>query len=132
MNDYVIKIADIPPFRVALRAEAETGNPYAYIDEETDGAKHNLPITGIIATLGNATASICRLDTEQHAWLLSLPQVDELGSASVIREMNDITWETNGKGFYHAIHDQTPRDVDDGQGGTTTVTPPMLHCILAS
>ena len=36
MIDYVIKIADIPPFQSALRSEAESGSPYAYITEDDE------------------------------------------------------------------------------------------------
>jgi len=129
--DYVIKIADIPPFRTALRAEAETGSPYAMIDDN-DEAKIKLSVTGIIAQVGNSTASICRLDQDQYDWLIGLPQVVVLGSADVIKEISDITWVAQGKGFYHAIHKQDPYDIDDGDGGTITITPPFLHCILAS
>ena len=130
--DYIIKVADIPPFRIALKAEAEAGSPYARVDEDTGESKLVLPVTGVIASIGTATASICRLSEEQYDWLIALPRVVELGSAPVIKEMEDITWIGSGKGLYHAIHLQTPYDVDDGEGGTITVTPPLLHCILAS
>lgn len=132
MKDYVIKVADIPPWRVELRAEAEAESPYAVINED-DEVKLNLPVTGVIATIGTATASICRLTQDQYDWLIAMPQVVELGSGNpLIKEMADITWVGSGKGLYHAIHLQTPYDVDDGEGGTTTITPPLLHCVLAS
>lgn len=128
MKDYVIKIADIPPWRTALRAEAEAGSPYAYIDKNTDEAKINLPVTGIIAQVGSSTASICRLDDGQHTWLVGLSQVIELGAGDpYIKDIDDVAWIGQGLGLYHAIHDQTP--VDHGNG---PVTPPELHCILAS
>jgi len=128
MKHYVIKIADIPPWRTALRAEADAGSPYAYIDEFTDEAKIALPVTGLIAQIGNATASICQLDDDQYQWLIGLPQVIELGSGDpYIKEMADITWIGSGLGLYHAIHDQTP--VDHGNG---PVAPPLLHCVLTS
>lgn len=132
MRDYVIKIADIPPWRTALRAEAEAGSPYAVIDEN-DEVKLNLPVTGVIAKIGTATASICRLTQDQYDWLIGMPQVVELGSGSpYIKELSDVTWVGPGKGLYHAIHLQTPYDVYDGEGGTITITPPLLHCVLAS
>ena len=132
MRDYVIKIADIPPFRTALRAEAEAGSPYARITED-DQVKLVLTVTGIIAKIGNSTASICRLSQEEYDWLMELPQVVELGNGNpFIKEMDDITWIGSGKGFYHAIHTQTPYDIDDGEGGMITITPPLLHCVLAS
>ncbi len=133
MKDYVIKINDIVPWRVALRAEAEAGSPYAYIDENTAEAKLALPATGILARIGNSTASICRLNTEQHEWLTGLAQVVELGHGSpYIKTLDDVTWTGSGKGLYHAIHLQTPYDVDDGEGGSITRTPPELHCVIAS
>ena len=132
MRDIVIKIADIPPWRTALRAEAEAGSPYAVIDDN-DEVKLNLPVTGVIATIGTATASICRLTQDQYDWLAAMPQVIELGSGDpLIKEMDDITWIGAGKGLYHAIHLQNTYDVDDGEGGTITITPPLLHCVLAS
>ncbi len=132
MRDYIIKVADIPPWRTALRAEAEAGSPYAVIDEN-DEVKLNLPATGVIAKIGTATVSICRLTQEQYDWLIGVPQVKELGSGDpLIKDMDDITWIGSGKGFYHAIHLQTPYDVDDGEGGVITITPPLLHCVLAS
>jgi hypothetical protein len=131
MRDYIIKIKDIPPWRAALRAEAEAKSPYAYIDDN-DEAKLNLAVTGVIAQIGNATVSICRLNDDEHQWLTGLTQVQELGSADKhIREINDINWINSGKGLYHAIHLQTDYDIDDGDGGTITVTPPLLHCIFA-
>ncbi len=132
MRDYIIKINDVVPWRAALRAEAETGSPYAVINE-SDEVKLNLPVTGVIAQIGTATASICRLTDSQHDWLTGLPQIIELGSGSpYIKELSDVTWVGAGKGLYHAIHLQTPYDVDDGEGGTITITPPLLHCVLAS
>lgn len=131
-TDYVIKIVDTPAFISELRTEAENGSPYAYIDEGDDDARLNLAVTGKIAKVGTSTVSIYRLNEAEHIWLTGIPQVQELGSAPVIKEMDDITWITSGKGFYHAIHAQTPYDVDDGEGGTITITPPLLHCILAS
>ncbi len=132
MKDFVIKISDIPPFQTALTIEAINGSPYAYLDED-DKVKINVPITGLIAQIGSSTASICRLNNDQYLWLMSLPQVVELGSGDpYIKELIDVTWIGQGKGLYHAIHVQTPFDIDDGDGGTMRVTPPELHCILAS
>lgn len=132
MRDYIIKVADIPPWRTALRAEAEAGSHYAVIDDN-DEVKLNLPVTGVIATIGTATASICRLNQDQYDWLAAMPQVIELGSGDpLIKDMGDITWVESGKGLYHAIHLQNTYDVDDGEGGTITITPPLLHCVLAS
>lgn len=128
MKDYIIKIADIPPWRTALRTEAESGSLYAYIDKNTDEAKINVPITVTIAQVGNSTASICRLNDDQYLWLMSLPQVVELGSGDpYIKDLDDVTWIGQGLGLYHAIHDQTPYN-----NGTRMVTPPKLHSILAS
>lgn len=133
MNDKVIKVSDIPPFQAALDAEAEAGSPYAHIYPPMVNAVHNLPVTGIIAKIGNATVSICRLTQDQLDWITSLPGVSVLGSGDpYIKEMSDITWIGAGKGLYHAIHLQDPYDVNDGDGGTITVTPPLLHCVLAS
>lgn len=132
MKDYVIKINDVTPWRTALRSEADAGNSYTYIDDN-DEAKLLLPVTGVIAKVGQSTVSICRLNKEQHDWLVGLPQVTELGSGNpLIKDIADITWAGSGKGLYHAIHLQTPYNVDDGDGGTLTITPPLLHCILAS
>lgn len=132
MRDYVIKIKDIPPWRTALRAEAEANSQYAYIDDN-DEAKLRLTVTGIIAQIGNATVSICRLSDDEYEWLTGLTQVQELGNAEqYINDIEDITWITSGKGMYHTIHLQTDYDIDDGQGGTITVTPPLLHCIFAN
>ena len=64
---------------------------------------------------------------------MGLPQVVELGNGNpFIKELDDITWIGSGKGLYHAIHVQTPYDIDDGDGGIITITPPLLHCVLAS
>ena len=132
MRDYVIKISDIPPFHIALRAEVDAGSPYAYITED-DEVRHNLPITGVIPKAGNATVSICRLNQAQHDWITGLAGVSILGTgAPYIKDIDDVTWKTQGKGFYHAIHDQTPYDIDDGEGGTITVTPSLLHGVLWS
>ena len=132
MRDYVIKIKDVPPWRTALRAEAEADSPYAYIDDN-DEAKLNVTVTGVIAQLGKATVSICRLNQDEHQWLTIITQEQELGSATQYNEnITDINWIASGKGMYHAIHLQTPYDIDDGEGGAITVTPPMLHCIFAN
>jgi len=133
MIDYVIKIADLPPFKAALKTAAEAGNHYARIKPPLTEAELALPVTGIIAKIGNATVSICRLTGIQYDWLVGLPAVVELGSGDpFIKEISDITWIGAGKGLYHAIHLQDFREVDDGEGGTITMTPPLLHCILAS
>jgi len=131
-KDYIIKIIDIVPWRTALREEAEAGSLYAYINEQ-DEVKLNVPVTGIIARVGPATASICRLSTEEYDWLIALPQVVELGSGSpYIREIGDITWVGQGKGLYHAIHSQAAYNVPDGEGSEISITPPELHCVIAS
>ena len=128
MKDYVIKIIDIPLFRIALQAEIDNGLGYAYIDDNNE-AKLALGITKTIPRVGNATASISRLSDDEYTWLMTLPQVQDLGRGSpYIKEITDIVWETGGEGFYHAIHLQTP--IDDGEGGT--ITPPLLHSIIAS
>lgn len=128
MKDYVIKINNVVPWRTALRAEAEAGSPYAYIDEFTDEVKINIPITVTMPKVGNSTVSICRLNDDQYLWLTSLPQVVELGSGDpFIKEIDDVTWIGSGLGLYHAIHDQTPYN-----NGTRMVTPPKIHSILAS
>lgn len=133
MNDKVIKVLDVPPFQAALNVEAEAGSLYAHIYPPMVNAVHNLPVTGIIAKVGTATVSICRLNQEQLDWIRSLPGVSVLGSGNpYIKEMSDITWVGAGKGLYHAIHLQDSYEVDDGGGGTITITPPLLHCILAS
>ena len=132
MKDYIIKINNVVPWRTALRVQAEAGSPYAVIDDN-DEVKLNLPVTGVIATIGTATASICRLTQDQYDWLIGMPQVIELGSGGpLIKEFDDITWVGSGKGLYHAIHKQNTYDLDDGEGGTITITPPLLHCVLAS
>ena len=132
MRDYVIKIIDIPLFRIALQAEIDNGLGYAYIDDNNE-AKLALGITKTIPRVGNATASISRLSDDEYTWLMTLPQVQDLGRGSpYIKEITDITWESGGEGFYHAIHLQTPYNVDDGEGGTVTITPPVLHSVIAS
>lgn len=133
MNDKIIKVSDIPPFQIALNDEAIANSPYARIYPPLVNAVHNLPVTGIIAKIGASTVSICRLNQNQLDWIKSLPGVSVLGSGDpYIKEMSDVIWAGAGKGLYHAIHLQTPREVDDGEGGTSTITPPLLHCVLAS
>jgi len=133
VKDYVIKINDVVPWRVALRAEAEAGSGYVSIDEDTDEVRLNLPQTGIIAQVGNSVVSILRLNQNEYDWLTGLPQVSVLGTCTeFIKGMNDIDWIGAGKGLYHSIHTQDPIEVDDGEGGTVFINPSELHCILAS
>ena len=132
MKDYVIKINDVTPWRIALRAEADAASSYAFVNQ-ADEVKLALPMTGVVAQVGSSTVSICRLRQEEHDWLIGLASVQEIGFGDpFIKEISDITWINGGKGLYHSIHLQTTSEVDDGDGGTITITPPELHGVIYS
>lgn len=136
MKDYVIKINDVPAFRLALKAEYEAGSTYVH-EAEVDGEleyKLNITKTGVLPNVGVATVSISRLSPEELAWGESLPQVQIIGEAKdqYIKEIDDIEWITNGKGLYHAIHLQNPITYQDEDGNDIIYTPPLLHCIIGS
>jgi len=126
IRDYVIKIIDLPLFRNALQDEIDNGTGYAAV---INGQPElTLDETGITPRVGNATVSIKRIDDDRYNWLVSLPQLQDLGRGDpYIKEINDVAWESGGKGFYHAVHLQTPYEVN-GQ----TITPSELHCIIWS
>ena len=133
MKDYVIQIKEIKPFRDALKIEAQNGSEWATVDNNGK-VKLSLPVTGIIPTNGVKTVSISRLTEDQKGWLLSLPHTKILGEAKIqfIKGMADISWNTGGKSSYHLLHKQEQKQVEDGEGGAITYTPPLLHCVLAS
>jgi len=132
IRDYVIKILDIPLFSNALQDEIDNGTAYvngkAYARVTNGEPVLLLDETGIIPRVGNAAVSIKRIDDDQYSWLVSLPQLQDLGRGNpYIKEISDVAWETGGEGFYHAVHLQTPYEVNG-----ETITPPELHCIIWS
>ena len=155
MKDYIIKVANLTAFNVAIKshAEAKEWEPetkpknreekqaqdkergdrrkHAYVDAEGN-AKLSVPKTKRKAKQGNTTASLCRLDAIELAFMLEQPGVSILGQGdSFIKTIDDVEWETNGKADYHAIHSITPQEIDDGEGGKITITPPQLHGVIA-
>ena len=105
MSDYVVKINDVVPWRIALEAEYAEGSKYVH---KTDEGENKIEV---MDEAGDPTGTFVN---------------------GLINDINDITWITGGKGFYHSIHKQTPYDVDAGEGGIITINPPLLHCVIAS
>ena len=155
MKDYIIKVASLTAFNVAIKSHAEAkdwepetkpknreekqaqdkerrdNRKHSYVDAEGN-AKLSIPKTKRKAKQGNSTASLCRLDAIELAFMLSQPEVSILGQGSpFIKSIDDVVWDTNGKRDYHAIHSITPQEVDDGEGGKITITPPQLHGVIA-
>jgi len=132
MRDYIVKITDLPAWELLVAAQDDT---YVSTDDEGN-SEITLARTGIIIHKINSTentVSICRLSDAEHTWLTGLTGVEVLGSATAyIKDISDITWETGGQESYHYIYSQDTYEIDDGDGGTINVTPPKLHCLLAS
>ena len=132
IKDYVTQAKEISPFKQSLlddyNSETPSGNVYL---NDLGEPKINLDKTGIIPTDGIATVAICRMSQAQKEWFEAVsPHAKILGEASTqyIRDINDIVWMASGKATYHNLYKQA--SVIDTEGAT--VTPPLLHCVIAS
>lgn len=101
--------------------------------EEADGISiFSLSTTPLVKKDGKAVA-ITRLNKKEYDWLTGLAGITELGVGTpLIKEPEDVKWSESGQAEYNKIHSTIPYEVDDGEGGTTAITPPALHCVLAS
>lgn len=147
MRDYITEVIDTPVFRNALLAEAEAGSPHCYVDDNGDAkliaTKTPLKVTGV------ESIALSRLSQEQVDWFLTLPRTAVIGKAKdttyldednveqvlegkFIKSFEDIEWVINGEQRYCAAYNKSAISYQDENGDTVTITPPLLHGIIAS
>ncbi len=86
---------------------------------------------------GNALLAYMRLTDEQASTWRSTPGVEILAEAPYQgRETGNVVYEAlfndpDATAKYDSVYDRTPREVDDGEGGTMTITPPAKFGVMA-
>lgn len=86
---------------------------------------------------GDSLLSYIRLTEEQADTWRDTPGVEVLARAEYIgRETGNVVYEAlfadpEATAKYDSVYDRTPREVDDGEGGTMTITPPAKFGVMA-
>lgn len=121
--DGIVHIADVPAL-VAFFAEHAPDK----LDES------GTSITGFARTptvvSGAAALTYVRVTPEEEAAFAAMPGVTVLaraeyggpGTADAVYAA--LFADTDAVALYDAVHDRSPREIDDGTGGTVTWTPP--------
>lgn len=86
---------------------------------------------------GNSLLVYARLTEEQAGTWRDTPGVEVLaqapyqgnGTGNVVYEALFADPDATAK--YDSVYDRTPREVDDGEGGTMTITPPAKFGVMA-
>lgn len=139
MIDAILYVADFH----ALVAHLDTNYP-ELLERDEQGSVTTPPVvTGFARTPattidgGHSLAAYARLrDAEADQWR-GMPHVQVLAEApfegrgtadAVYAQVFD---DPDLLAIYDSVYDRTPREVDDGKGGTITVTPPDRFGIIA-
>lgn len=86
---------------------------------------------------GDKLLAYMRLTGEQAEHWLGTPGVEVLAQAEYIgKETGDAVYaalfsDPDATAKYDSVYDRTPREVDGGEGGTITVTPPDKFGVMA-
>ena len=110
----------------ALLDEVTEKLPHRVVADEETGAVVGFAITKT-PTIRNGlkTLSVVRVDDEQLAELKSLLSVQILAEVEPYGDLLAAMSIPN-RVLYDSVHDQTPYDVDDGEGNMITITPNEL------
>ncbi|CBV44052.1 hypothetical protein [Halomonas elongata] len=137
MIDAILYVADYP----ALAQYLSLNHPELL--RQTDQGEIRLPpvIDGFARTKsvqnGSAVLAYARFREAQAAQWRGIPGIEILGEAEFTgRGTADAVYgqvfdDPDKLAKYDSVYDRTPREVDDGQGGVITVTPPDRFGVVA-
>lgn len=130
MMDGILHIADVPAL-VAFFA--------LHAPDKLDAEGTN--ITGFARTptvlRGAAALTYVRVTPEEEAAFAAMPGVtilaraDYAGDGTADAVYASLFANPESVALYHAVHDRAPVDLDDGEGGKITYTPPERFGALA-
>lgn len=123
--DLLTFVPNINTFRLALR---NSDSEFVHVNEanEVKLLIDNTPVK----FNGNKTLTLLRCTAEQKTFLESIPSVSIIGEYQGGEDYifySDVV----DRGKYGQVYDQSPREVDDGDGGTVMYTPPKMIGIFA-
>ena len=137
MIDVIVYVADFP----ALVGYLDTHAPGTLARDEDN----NLVMPPVVADFprtpavvnGDSLMAYMRLTEEQADTWRSTPGVEILaeshyfgkGTGQAVYDALFSDYEATTK--YDSVYDRTPREVDDGEGGTMTITPPDKFGVMA-
>lgn len=135
--DAIIFVEDFP----TLVAYLDTYAPEALARDE-DG---NITMTPNVIAFARTPAVVngdkllvyCRFTDDQATQWRGTPGVEVLAEAPYQgRETGNVVYDQlftdeDATAKYDSVYDRTPREVDDGEGGTMTVTPPDKFGVMA-
>lgn len=136
-TDAIIYVADFP----TLVGYLDTNAPHTLARDE-DGELVMPPVVQGFARTpavvnGNSLLAYMRLTADQAEHWRGTPGVEILSEAPYTgRETGNKVYEqlfadAEATAKYDSVYDRTPREVDDGEGGTFTVTPPAKFGVMA-
>lgn len=139
MNDVILYIPDFQTLVGYLDA-----NHPEMLQRDEDGNMAMPPVvTGfartpaVIGPDGNSLMVYARLREEQVTQWSDMPHIEVLAEARYQGgDTGDIVYErlfadTEAAAKYDSVYDRTPKEVDDGEGGKITVTPPVKFGVMA-
>ncbi|XKE45763.1 hypothetical protein LG302_01065 [Halomonas organivorans] len=139
MIDAILYVPDYP----ALVTHLAANHPDMLVRDETGEIAQPPVVTGFARTPavttadGSALLVYARLRPDEvDAWR-GMPGVEVLaeapfqGKGTAQAVYDHVFADPGALAAYDNVYDRTPREVDDGEGGTTTVTPPDWFGILA-
>lgn len=137
MIDVIIHVADFP----ALVGYLDTNTPHMLSRDEEGNMTLPPVVTGFARTPavvnGDALLAYMRLTDEQADTWRQTPGVEILAEAPCQgKGTSDAVYsalfaDAEATAKYDSVYDRTPREVDDGEGGTITVTPPDKFGVMA-
>ena len=137
MIDAIIYVEDFP----TLVGYLDTRAPHLLARDEDNNLIMPPVVAGFARTPaivnGDKLLAYMRLTDEQAETWLGTPGVEVLAQAEYTgRETGNKVYEQlfadeDATAKYDSVYDRTPREVDDGEGGTLTVTPPDKFGVMA-
>ncbi|MCK2185691.1 hypothetical protein [Halomonas getboli] len=139
MTDAILYVPDMP----ALVAHLGDEHPTMLVRDETGEIIQPPVVTGFARTPaatnadGSALLVYARLRPAEIDQWRGMPHVTVLaeapyqGKGTAQAVYAQVFADADALAAYDSVYDRAPREVPDGEGGTTTVTPPAMFGILA-
>lgn len=119
--DLLTFVPNINVFRQALKDDENQQFVYLTEDNEVKLLIPSVPVK----TNGIKTLTLLRCNLAQKEFLTSIPALEIIGE---YQGGEDYLFydDVPNRAKYAEVYDQTPVEMDDGEGGTTTYTPPKM------
>lgn len=133
-------ILHVPDF-ATLVGYLDVNHPEMLVRDGDDNMAMPPVVTGFARTPavvnGNAILVYARLREDEVAQWDGMPGVDVLAQAEYTGKETSaevyaaLFSDPDATAKYDGVYDRTPREVDDGEGGVITVTPPAKFGVMA-